>query len=225
MAAQAGALSGDVGTSINSHRNSADENYQQSHTASIDEVAENALVNLTTYELVGSEIGDPLMCRWLESHSVDALACMNLAGPIVRTPGNVFADFFEFDRMGTVCLAMAVHGSDAETVVDIVGWEARAPEFFATIYARAGLLGLDQLLNPATYHAGKPCPIWRTPMRWLQEGCHGVVVLNRELGRLLLSRASGCLAAEDVDHARDIHNRGLVDASRLMVPNGEGGAP
>ena len=93
---------------------------------------------------------------------------------------------------------------------------------FSAIYGRAGLLGLDQLLNPASYADGKPCPVWRTPMLWLQAGCRGVVVLDGELGQQELSRAEGFLAAEDLEHARELHNRGLVDAARIKVPATQG---
>ena len=157
--------------------------------------------------------------RAIKAAGVDLNRVTNIAGPVVRrlvsfTPsGGV-----EFDELGETAFLMAVHGEDAETVVDMVAWSARDPEAFGT-FCGAGVLGLDSLLNPASYAGGKPCMLYETPLAWLKAGCQGgAVVLTYQAAREAIQKAPGPLTAESMDLAESLLRSGIVPARKLLLP-------
>ena len=83
---------------------------------------------------------------------------------------------------------MAVHDVDAASVVDLIAWPIWRPEEFATYFGFAAVLGGDAASNPASF-VDEPCPIWSTPLSWLQADLRGCVVLNPRLAGPILAGA------------------------------------
>jgi hypothetical protein len=75
-------------------------------------------------------------------------------------------------------------------------------------------------LNPASFVHG-PCPLWRTPLRWLQAGCAGAVVLDPIPAGVILARAPGRLAAEDQSHANQLVDSGAAVPHQIVIPRGD----
>ena len=181
-------------------------------------------VTLTAARLFNQPMPDQAAWRYLEEAGVDLNAICDLANPIVCTNGSIDDGSFTFDPLGEAFLVTSVLGEDAETTVDFVGWSAREPEKFGSMYRTCGVLGIDQLLNPATYVDGAPCLIWRTPLNWLRAGCKGAVILDADMAKNPLRAAPGLLAAETLEHARQLVAAGLLPKSRLVVPVPDGRA-
>jgi hypothetical protein len=64
---------------------------------------------------------------------------------------------------------------DAETPIDVLAWSIREPDVFGTLLGQAAIAGVDSMANPPSCCSG-PCPLWQTPLRWLQEGCRGGII-------------------------------------------------
>jgi hypothetical protein len=178
----------------------------------------HALVSLMAARLFNESLPDPATWDLMRSDSIEPDLVCDLAGPIVCQNAGFYTDRFELDPLGEACLVMSVLGEDAETTVDLVGWSAQEPERFASMFGTCGTLGIDQLLNPATYYGGLPCPIWQTPWNWLKAGCRGVVVLDGDKAHSEFRMAKGLLAVESVEHGRDLVLSGRIPESRLVVP-------
>lgn len=181
-------------------------------------VPQHALVTLMASRLFNVSLPNPAIWDLMRSDSIDPDEICDLAGPIVCQNGGFYTDRFELDPLGEACLIMSVLGEDAETTIDLVGWSAQDPDQFASMFGTCGVLGIDQLRNPATYYGGKPCAIWRTPLNWLKAGCRGIVILDRNKGQVELRQTRGLLAAESVEHGRHLVLSGLVPENRLVVP-------
>jgi hypothetical protein len=102
-------------------------------------------------------------------------------------------------------------------VIDLVGWPVRHPEAWGTYFGFAGLLGGDAAVNPASFVDG-PCPIWSTPLAWLQADLRGCVVLDPRLAAPILRQAPGPFQCEDVDQAQWLVDTGAIAISELLVP-------
>ena len=104
--------------------------------------------------------------------------------------------------------------------VDLVAWSIAEPARFGLAMGRAPLLGGDQLINPASFFAGEPLQVWRAPLSWVRARCRGVVLLIEKCGPARLAGAIGKLAAEDLEHARQIDRLCYPWLSRrkLLVP-------
>ena len=154
----------------------------------------------------------------LKRLGVDLDHVTNLAGPIVRALVRFTDDGrFVADNFGEVAFVMAVHAEDAETVIDLVAWSAREPGVFGT-FLGAAFLGVDHLLNPASY-VDHPCCLIGMPLAWLQAGCAGAVILDDEKAREILDVAPGPFTADTPDYAAYLLTNQLVPASRLLVPS------
>lgn len=129
---------------------------------------------------------------------------------------------FHFDPAGE--LAVVVEALEIERgerwLVDFVAWPVDQPSEFATAAGRADLLGADQVGNPASFFAGRPLFVHRTPMSWLRARCHGLVVLDQRRAGARLAAARGNLLAEDLAHARELHRLmgRAFPTSRIRVP-------
>ena len=135
----------------------------------------------------------------LRSQGVNYRAIINRTGPIClrRIIIEDGSGLFEFDdELGEPAFIMAVHGLDAESVIDLVAWPIMRPEAFGSYFGYAGLLGGDAVVNPASF-AEAPCPIWATPLAWLQAVLRGCVVLNPHLAAPILRQAPGPFQCED----------------------------
>jgi hypothetical protein len=131
-----------------------------------------------------------------------------------------YSDLFEIDdELGEPAFVMTVRDVDALTAIDLVAWPVRRPNVYGTYFEYAGLLGGDAGINPASFIEA-PCPIWATPLAWLQGGLRGCVVLNPRLAAPILALAPGFFQCEDEVHARWLVDTGAVAMSKLMVPSG-----
>jgi len=166
----------------------------------------------TTYGL------DPLPFDELRTQGVDCEALAKLDVVIVKTACTFYSEGdFDFDDLGEISLAFAIVGEDGETEQDIVAWPARQPDRLGLYFHRAPVVGAWNLTNPASFYGGKALPLWRTPLRWLQEDCAGGVVLQPIAAAPMLARAPGQFIAEDVDHARELVKTGTVTRNQIVV--------
>jgi hypothetical protein len=163
---------------------------------------------------------DCLVWRWLKAKGVDYDAVLNLAGPICRH-SVVFCDDgrFEYDQLGETGFLQVVMAEDEEAPLDVIAWSPYEPDRFGTLLGQAGILGAGNIVNPASFHAG-PCRLWWDPLAWLRASCQGAVILDVKLARAILAKAPGRLAAEDVNHARELVSSGAVNVRSLVVPAG-----
>ncbi len=171
---------------------------------------------LAAHRLFSQAGWDPECWHAIKAAGVDLDHVTNLAGPIVRTLVS-FTDGggFEFDAMGVVAFAMAVHDEDAETVIDLAAWSALDPATFGTLFG-AGVMGLDQLMNPASFVNG-PCMVFASPLAWLKSGCSGAAILDYAEARKALVKAPGPITTENLEHAESLWRAGVVPGNRLLV--------
>jgi hypothetical protein len=181
-------------------------------------LTQHALVQLTAARIFSSSLPNPAIWDLMRSDGIEPELVFDVAGPVACQNGGFYTDRFELTPLGEACLVMSVLSEDAETTIDLVGWSAQDPEQFALMFGTCGVLGIDQLLNPATHYSDEPCPIWRTPWNWLKAGCRGVVILDRNEAHSELLQVNGLLAAESVEHGNQLVMSGLVPGSRLVVP-------
>jgi hypothetical protein len=173
---------------------------------------------LTAHRLFAFADPDPEAWQALKAQGVNLDLVTNLAGPIVRTAVTFLPnDRFKLDSFGEIAFALAVHAEDAETLIDLVAWSAREPATFGTLFG-TGILGLDSLMNPASY-VDHPCCLYSSPLAWLQADCAGAVVLDSRAARKVLSDAPGPLTTDNLELAKSLMGAGIVSASKLMVPS------
>ena len=179
----------------------------------------NVVAQLAAHRVFNAAGMDFDCWRAIRAAGVDLDHATNINGPIVRKLVSFTAwGGFEFDPLGETGFVTAVHGEDAATIVDLVAWSARDPELFGT-YCGAGVLGLDSLLNPASYAGGNPCMLLETPLGWLKAGCQGVAcVLDYRAARDALHNAPGPLTAETMDLAESLLRSGIIPARKLLLP-------
>ncbi|GJD94153.1 hypothetical protein [Methylobacterium iners] len=130
------------------------------------------------------------------------------------------------DPEGEFHLGCEAFEEDGHTVADLVLWRPELPGDFATVIGAAVGLGLSQVRNPATYAYGWPLLVHRTPLKWLQAGCRGVVVLDRDSAPGWLAEAPGQIAAEDIEHGRELARmlHGYFDPEKIVRPAVTGSA-
>jgi len=163
-------------------------------------------------ELFGSEEVDPTLDHILRAQDVNYAALLDRIGPICQRRiafGRRLLSF-ELDELGWPGFIMAVHDINGKSVIDLVGWPKRRPQDFGTYFGYAGLLGGDAAVNPASF-AEEPCPIWWTPISWLQSGARGCVVLDPHVANPILTQAPGQFQCEDAEHV-DL----LIDSGALQ---------
>jgi hypothetical protein len=146
------------------------------------------------------------------------------AGVLVVRPVKFYQNR-TFDLATNGCLAVVIEAFDVddETVLDLVAWPLERPHQFATALGRARGLGLQCVLNPASYFGGKPLQVHQTPLAWLKAGCEGVVILREESAFSWLAAARGNLAAANFDHGRELARLlyPFFDLSRILIPREE----
>ena len=183
-------------------------------------------VQRTALELFASEEVNLNALKVLRKQGVKLDAVQDRCGPICLR--RIFvedgAGLFEFDdELGEPAFVMAVHGTDAETVVDLVAWPIRWPEVFGTFFNFAGILGADAVVDPASF-IEEPCPIWASPLAWLQSGLRGCVVLEPRLAATILRQAHGFFQCESREHAKWLVEGGAVAATNLKIPKSRAAA-
>jgi len=89
-------------------------------------------------------------------------------------------------------------------IVDLVAFHPNHPGRWALRTGAAEWLGAvaPQYLDP------EPVPVWRTPLRWLQAGCHGLVLLSREReSQYRVLSGLSAIVAEDHQHAAELRQQ------------------
>ena len=179
---------------------------------------------LSGHRLFASAGPDPEAWRALKAIGVNLDLVTKLAGPMVRRLVKFLPDsLFEYDYFGETGFVMAVHDEDAETVIDLLAWSTRDLATFGTLFG-ASILGLDRLLNPASYTNG-PCCLYSSPLAWLQADCAGVVVLDHAKAKLALQAAPGPFTADTLDLGERFLVTGIISANKLVVPSSWRAAP
>ena len=173
---------------------------------------------IEAYRLFSSAELDYELWQALKANGVNLDVVTNIAGPIVRTVVTFLPNgLYETDSFGEIAMAMAVHGEDAETVIDLVAWSTRDLTTFGTLFG-ASILGFDSLMNPASYTNG-PCCLYSNPFAWLRADCAGAVVLDNAKAKASLNAVPGPLTADTLDLAEYLMRTGTIPARRLFVPS------
>jgi hypothetical protein len=171
-------------------------------------------------ELVRRAEPTPEWSAYVAAENID-LTVYAFIGILGVTRARFFPDRrFEFYDDGIPVAVCEVLGDDAETVIDLVAWPVAFPDKFASALGMASGLGTDQAKNPATFFAGQPLLIHRTPLQWIKSGCRGAVILNRLTAPIWLGAALGPIAGEDLEHARELARllHPHVSPRRIMAP-------
>ena len=98
-------------------------------------------------------------------------------------------------------------------IVDLLAFSVAFPQRWALRTGAATWLGAvePQYLEP------EPTPIWRTPLRWLGNDCHGLVLLSRDRrDRYRVLTCLDAIVAEDEAHAAEL--RKLLEQPWLAPP-------
>jgi hypothetical protein len=163
--------------------------------------------------LVAISEPDRTLYTFLRSNGVDLDHVINLLnGAIARCEWSIAGPT-------ETCVFIPVMDEDGVTPLDVVMFSMREPSRFATMLGLGAVLGAGEVLNPATYWAGQPCRLLRTPLEWLREGIAGcAVVLDPVRAKPILDSAPGNLATMDVHHADHLVEMDAVDPERLVVP-------
>jgi hypothetical protein len=176
------------------------------------------------YEIAMPRVG---VDQWLQANGVDMKTALLLAGicelPIIRHASiRSFQLAEEDESLAVPAMAHVVTGEDAETPIGLVAWCRERPDDILTYPTGLPALGLDQLDNPASYFGGKALPIHRTPLRWLADGCRGIVPLDLDaLWAVLDARRESCaLAADSIEHGHALRAglQPLPPHVRLVTP-------
>ena len=107
---------------------------------------------------------------------------------------------FRFDDNGmpaAVIMALNEYG----VPVDLIAWPTHRPDKFAPLQGTAPLLGGYQLEENDRHRT--PIRVLKSPLRWLQQRCRAVVMINDEAA-LHIAGAFGPIIAEDIEHAAEL---------------------
>jgi hypothetical protein len=178
-----------------------------------------SLANLAALGLYDTTEPHPKLEPILKSQGVDYKAIVGRTGPLCLRRALIDEATFEIDDdLGEPAFVMAVHDVDALRVVDLIAWTIWYPGEFATYFGFAAILGCDAAVNPASF-VDEPCPIWSTPLSWLQADLRCCVVLNPRLAGPILAAAPGFFQCEGREHAEWLVHGGAVAAINLKVPS------
>jgi hypothetical protein len=173
------------------------------------------------------------LSRWLEGQGVDVSHAWNVAGPILEHNITIFPrmmfDFAEPGRPDSVRAVVHVaYDDDAETPVDLVAWTREKPHQVYRCLGSACAIGIDRLFNPASYFAGRPLRVRRSPLDWLAAGCDGIVPLDYSAIRNRISWSlrdfdEYRLAADSLAQGRALRDAlaPLPARVRILVPRAE----
>lgn len=149
----------------------------------------------------------------------DACGCMT-----VTTIRPTWDGSFEFvhpgERRVTVAAVIEAFGADNETVEDLVAWPVDDPSHVRRMFGRCDTLGAWNIASAGTYALGAPLRVWRTPLRWLQEGGTGCVVLDTPAAARRLAEAPGRISGEDREHSAELASlvQSLFDPTKFVAP-------
>ena len=171
------------------------------------------------------------LARWLSGRGVNVGHAWNVAGPIVEHDIIILPHLmFDFAGPGTEdptrAIVHVVFGIEAETPIDLVAWTRDLPGRMFRCLRGCPMIGIDQLVSPASYFAGRPLRVHRSALAWLVAGCAGIVPLDcvgmRNYFEWLPSELHDCrLAAESLAHGRALRDvwAPLPARVRILVPS------
>ncbi|UIJ72357.1 hypothetical protein [Aurantimonas sp. HBX-1] len=112
-------------------------------------------------------------------------------------------------------------GRDGRTAVDLIAWPLNDPSRFLSMFGAASMLGIRNVTSSGEYIFNAPLRIWRTPLRWLQSGCRGAVVVNPAVAARDLLDALGRISGEDREHSEELFGlvASLFDPARFVAPS------
>ena len=97
-------------------------------------------------------------------------------------------------------------GNYKPTVFDLAAFYPEEPDRWWLRRGEAVVLGqdyIDAARDPNRLTPAEPVPIFRNPLRWLQAGCQGAVLLKPQMAAVAL-RDVPAVVAEDEVHGRDL---------------------
>lgn len=123
------------------------------------------------------------------------------------------------DAGGVMSAVIECFDTDRVTTIDLCAWPLNRPEKFATFFGRADGLGIHAPRD-GFYFSGGALRVYRTPEAWLRSQCYGAVILNDTNTPRWLAAAKGKIAAEDIEHGREIARtlHGFFDPRRILAP-------
>jgi hypothetical protein len=160
---------------------------------------------------------------YIRNNKIEIETVARFAG-IIAVTHRVFYTHHRFDfadpaeREAEAAAVIEALGEDGETVIDLVAWPLAAPGRFASLFGNVSMLGSDRVANPASYFGGAHLQLFKTPLRWLQAGCTGAVIIDPHAARIMLRRAIGQIAGQDLNHARAIQKLTQLPPQRVLAP-------
>src|SRR5262245_44277339 len=104
---------------------------------------------------------NPKLYAYLRANGVDLGHIFNLLGGAVAL-WSWSMDGVE--KSDGDCILLPVMDIDCETPLDVLIFSMAQPAKFRTMLRLGGLLGANEVDNPASYWNGTPCPLWTTPL-------------------------------------------------------------
>jgi len=170
------------------------------------------------------------LAHWLVGQGVDLDHVLNVVGPIVEHdiivfPGKTFDFAQPGDPEARRAVVQVALDEDAKTPTDLIAWLREEPGAVFRCLGFAAAVGIDQLLNPASYFANRPLLVHRSPLAWLAAGCVGIVPLDYDALRQRLSwlPAGCCFAAENLAHGQALREqlKPMPDYVQIVIPRTE----
>ena len=123
----------------------------------------------------------PASIAYIRAHELDLEEVTAHAGCLAVTNCTFGRWCFTFDNAGEPSVVIEVYDDDDETPIDLVAWPAERPQTFATALGFAAVMGAAGVVNPASWAFGQRLRVFRTPLRWSQARCPGVVILDYKM--------------------------------------------
>lgn len=169
------------------------------------------------YDELGAAQADPRTDVALLRHGVTD-ADVQLHCGLTQIDADTTGRFYQPVDDGAPAIIVPV--LDAEELVDLLAFDPRRPERWWLRIGAVPLLGGDELayllLGPKLF--AEPLWVHRTPLNWLRNSCHGVVILDIDRGLGDLAIVPNGIAAEDAAHQRELKDR-LARAAMRRLPN------
>jgi hypothetical protein len=162
--------------------------------------------------IIDSDWGDPFVWQSLQAADVNYNDVLDRDIVIVMRRCLFYSDgTVELRDEGVNALLMYIPQPGSGHFVDFVAWEMTNPWCFGTLLGKISVLGhVDPLRNPI--------PIWKSPLRWLQEGCIGIVIIDPLRAPQLLHDPKFRFQCEDIEHAAWLADFGIVPLEQLYIP-------
>lgn len=159
---------------------------------------------------------------YLKKHGIDPETAKAHAGTVSGFHCTFDKEgYFAFDANGEQSLVFEVLDEDASTTIDLCAFSVTDPARFATAMGNAPVLGMTNIINPASWALDKKLRVHRRPLEWLHDGCAGTVILDYRQAPACLAMRLGDLLAEDAAHARELRSMlctPLIDPTTILFP-------